>query len=84
MWSNSQVDDDKEVNELMDVVDRHIADLTETCEPILTWDGASLNFCPCRPAVQNFQPFRLSYSSKFSLILLQEFVDLFKLKMKIM
>jgi hypothetical protein len=40
LWSSS-VDDEKEVNELFDAADRQIADLTEACEPILTWDGAS-------------------------------------------
>lgn len=40
MWSNTP-DDDKEVDELFKVIDRQIADLTEACEPILTWDGAS-------------------------------------------
>ncbi|KAG7669470.1 hypothetical protein Ndes2526B_g05802 [Nannochloris sp. 'desiccata'] len=38
MWSNTP-DDDKEVDELFKVIDRQIADLTEACEPILTWDG---------------------------------------------
>lgn len=41
MWSSSPADDEKEVNELFDVVEHQIADLTEACEPILTWDGAS-------------------------------------------
>jgi hypothetical protein len=40
MWSNSN-DVEKEVNELMDAADQQIADLTEACEPILTWDGTS-------------------------------------------
>ena len=31
--------DDEEINKLLEETDRQIADLTEACEPIVTWDG---------------------------------------------
>jgi len=80
MWSNSP-DDDKEVNELFKVVDRQIADMTEACEPILTWDGMSkkINLAGVLKTTEAL----LTELPKIPLIPLQAFVGLFKSKMKI-
>lgn len=83
MWSSSSQaeGDDKAANQMIEVAERQIADLTEACEPILSWDGEPSPLSHFTVALKHISI--LTITKPIHLVV-QEFVGLCKSTMRIL